>query len=83
MATNKIDCLAAGYAASIISAVCMLSLGILGNYGIYMGAVESMMRWHMFFSLSLSGIIGGMIEAAVISFVTVYVYLWLYYKLAK
>ena len=61
----------------------MLLLGILGNLGVYMGAVEAMMKWHMFFSLSVIGIIGGMIEAAIITFVFVYVIIWLYYKLAK
>ncbi|NOY85969.1 MAG: hypothetical protein GXP52_01540 [Deltaproteobacteria bacterium] len=50
----------------------MLLLGILGNLGLYGGAVEMMMKWHMIFSLSPLGIIGGMVEAAVISFVLLY-----------
>ena len=83
MAKTKVNALAAGYAAAIISAVVMLLLGILGNLGVYMGAVEAMMKWHMFFSLSIGGIIAGMVEAAVISFVLVYTFVWLYYKLAK
>jgi hypothetical protein len=37
-------------------------LGILGNMGFYMGAVEMMSKWHMFFSLTLFGILTGMIE---------------------
>ena len=82
MANRKVNALAAGYAGAIIAAASMLILGILGNLGIYTGAVAMMEQWHMFFSLSISGIIGGMAEAAVITFVFVYVAIWLYYKLA-
>jgi len=61
--------MALGCASAIVSAVIMLLLGILGNLGIYSGAVSMMQEMHMFFSLSLGGIILGMIEAAIISFV--------------
>jgi hypothetical protein len=83
MVKNKINILAASYTAAIVSGVSMFLLGILGNFGVYMGAVDAMMKWHMFFSLSVIGIVGGIIEAAVISFVFVYAYLWVYRKLAK
>lgn len=63
-----------GYAGAIVSAVIMLALGILGNFGIYTGAVLMMQEWHLFFSLSLLGIIGGMIESAVVSFVVLYLF---------
>ncbi len=65
-------------AGAIVSVAVMLLLGIFGNLGIYSGAAEMMMKWHMFFSLSLLGIIGGMIEAAVISFVFLYFFAWIY-----
>ena len=78
---NKLHALNLGYAGAIVSALVMLLLGILGNLGIYTGAVEMMEAWHMFFSLSLLGIIGGIIESVVISFVFLYlfaiVYNWL------
>jgi len=78
---KTLNALALGYAGAIISAICMLLLGILGNMGLYTGAVAMMSEWHMFFSLSIGGIIGGMIEAAIISFVILYafaiVYNWL------
>lgn len=80
MTETKLNALALGYAAAILSAVGMLLLGIGGNIGIYTGAVEMMQQWHMFFSLSITGIIAGMIEAAVISFVFVYAFAWLYNK---
>lgn len=77
---EKLNPLALGYAAAIISAVCMLLLGIGGNIGIYAGAAEQMMEWHMFFSLSVVGIIAGIVEAAIISFVFVYAFGWVYNK---
>ncbi len=77
---KKLKELALGYAAAILSAAGMLLLGILGNIGIYAGAAEQMQKWHMFFSLSVGGIITGVIEAAVISFVFAYAFGWLYNK---
>jgi hypothetical protein len=82
IAKNQINKLTAGYTGAIVAAVSMLLLGILANLGIYVGAAEAMMNWHMFFSLSVFGIIFGMIEAAIITFVFVYVTIWIYYKLA-
>ena len=61
----------------------MLLLGILGNLGIYTGAVEMMQEMHVFFSLSIAGIIAGMIEAAVISFVFMVGLAWIYNKFVK
>jgi hypothetical protein len=61
-----------------VSALTMLILGILGNFGVYGGAVEMMRQWHMFFSLSVGGIIAGMLEAASISFVFIFILGWLY-----
>ncbi len=78
MAGAKLNPLALGYAAAIVSAVSMLLLGILGKLGIYAGAAEMMSQWHMFFSLSLCGIIAGMVEAAVMGFVGATVFGWLY-----
>lgn len=69
---NSIHAVNLGYAGAIVSAVIMLVLGVLGNLGIYSGAVAMMEEWHLFFSLSISGIIGGMIEAAFISFIILY-----------
>jgi hypothetical protein len=74
--------LSLGYAAAIVAAIGMLILGILGNLGIYSGAVQMMEQWHMFFSLTPVGIIAGMIEAAVISFVFAYLLGVFYNKLS-
>jgi len=60
----------------------MIGLGVLGNLGIYTGAVGQMQGWHMFFSLSVGGIIAGMAEAAVWGFVLGFVFAWLYNRFA-
>ncbi|MBU0963171.1 MAG: hypothetical protein KKD48_04680 [Nanoarchaeota archaeon] len=78
---EKLNALALGYAAAIVSAVAMLLLGILGNIGVYSGAVSMMEQWHIFFSLSIIGIFTGMIEAAIISFIFMYAFGWVYNKL--
>ena len=83
MAEKKLNALAIGYAAAIVSALSMLLLGIGGNIGIYAGAAEQMQIWHMFFNLSALGIITGMIEAAIISFVFGYLFGWSYNKFVK
>ena len=83
MAERKLNSRALGIAAVIVAAAIMLLLGILGNLGLYTGAVRMMEAWHMFFNLTPPGIIGGMIEAAVISFVVVYVLAWVYNRLTS
>ena len=66
--TEKLNSLALATSAAIVAGLSMLILGILGNLGIYQGAVEMMSQWHMFFSLTPFGIFTGIIEAALISF---------------
>ena len=73
--------LSLGYAAAIVSAIGMLILAIFGTLGIYTDAVEMMEQWHMFFSLTPAGIIAGMIEAAIISFVILYLFAVFYNRL--
>lgn len=77
----KLNAMAFGYAAAIVSAVIMGMLGIFGRLGIYTNAVEQMQKWHMFFSLSIGGIIAGIIEGAIVSFIFVYAFAWIYNKL--
>lgn len=79
--TQKLNEKALGYSLAIISAGMMLLLGILGNLGIYIGAAEMMQNMHLFFSLSILGIIGGIIEAAIISFVVGWLIALIYNKL--
>jgi len=79
---NKLNPLAFGYAGATVSGLCMLLLGIGWNIGVYSRTAEQMAKWHLLFSKSVLGIIGGIVEAGVISFVFLYVLIWLYNKFA-
>ena len=81
--SEKINMIAFAVSAAIVAALSMLILGILGNIGLYKGAVEMMIKWHMFFSLTSIGIFTGMIEAAVITFIFFAIFGWLYNKLNR
>lgn len=81
MTKNTLNSLALGYAGAILSATYMLIISILGKLGIYTNVIEAMQQWHMFFSLSIVGIIAGMVEAAIFSFVILYLFGLLYNKL--
>jgi len=77
----RLNARAIALAGTIVATAVMLLLGILGNLGIYEGAVEMMIKWHVLFSLSPLGIVGGMIEAGIITFVLLYAFAWTYNKL--
>jgi hypothetical protein len=79
---ETINTLAFATAAAIVAAISMLVLSVAGKMGIYTGAVEMMSQWHMFYSLTPIGIITGMVEAAIISFVFFFLFAWIYKKLA-
>jgi len=70
-----------GYAGAIVSGTLMMLLGILGNLGLYTKGIEAMTQWHLFFSLSVVGIVAGIVEAAVFSFVVLYGFGLIYNKL--
>jgi len=78
---GKLNTIAFGTAAAIIAAFSMLLLSVAGMLGMYTGAVEMMSQWHMFYSLTLFGIIIGMVEAAIISFFFFFLFAWVYTKL--
>ncbi len=80
---TKLDSLALGYTGAILSSLGMILLWILGTSGYYMDAVVMMSGWHMLFSLSVVGLIGGTIEAGVWSFVVLYIFGVIYNKFAK
>ena len=77
---NKLNELALGYASATVSGLGMLLLGIGWNTGLYVNAAEQMAKWHIFFSPSISGIIGGVLEGAVWGFVIAYLFAWVYNK---
>jgi hypothetical protein len=79
----KLNEMAFTIAAAVVSAVVMLALGVLANLGVYTGAAQAMAQWHMFFSLSPVGIVGGMVEAAVVAVVIAYPFAWVYNTVAE
>lgn len=78
-----LDSVALAGAAAVVSAIAMLLLGVFGAVGVYEGAVEAMEQWHLFFEPTLVGTVAGMVEAAVISFVLMYAFAWLYNAFAS
>ena len=75
---TRLDSLALAGAAAIIAAIVMLLVGVLGLFGVYQGGVEMMRQWHLFFEPTILGTIAGMIEAALVTFVCIYVLAFLY-----
>lgn len=65
-------------AAAIWSALFMLVLWLAAQMGFYASAAQSMIGWHMFFDLTPMGLVTGMVEAAVISYVAVYSFVYVY-----
>lgn len=79
---QKLNKLAIGYSAAIISATFILLLGIAGNIGVYEEAAFQMMELHIFFNLSPLGILAGMAEEGAWSFIAGYLFAFLYNKFA-
>ncbi len=77
---EKLNTLALGYSIAILSALWMFIIGILGKFGVALKAVESMQSYHIFFSLSIGGIIAGIIEGAIAGFVIGYLIAYIYNK---
>lgn len=59
----------------------VMSLAALGGY--YLGAYEAMKAWHLFYDLTAAGIISGIVEAAVWSYIAGWLVGWFYNKFAK
>lgn len=68
-------------AGAVFAALSMLLLSIAKLVGIYVPAAEHMEELHMFYDISILGTITGMIEAALITYVSLYVTIWIYNKL--
>ncbi|MFH1405408.1 MAG: hypothetical protein ABIH21_04945 [Patescibacteria group bacterium] len=72
-----------GLAGAIFSALAMLVLSIVNAFGIYTAATEQMQTMHMFYTPDVVGTITGMIEAAVITYISLFVFVLIYNKLLK
>lgn len=80
---KKLNPIAVGLSVGIISGVGMLILGVLATFGVYTEAFEAMKVWHIWFDATAIGIIAGIVEAFVLSFVGGYLFAWLYNMLNK
>lgn len=80
---NKLNTNSIAVAAGIWSVLFMLVMWLLANMGLYVSAAEQMSKLHMFFNLTLVGLISGMIEAGVVSFLLVYSFAFVYNIVVK
>ncbi len=58
-----------GISLALISGICMLLLSLLGLAGYMQEAVNMMQVWHLGYQLTFIGILIGIVEAAVLSYV--------------
>lgn len=74
---------ALGLSLATLSALSMLVISLLALGGYYTGAYEAMKAWHVFYDLTAVGILGGIVEAAVFSYIAGWLIGWFYNKFAK
>jgi len=67
---EKLNAWALGFSLAIYGALIMLLLSILGVLGLFESAVSIMESFHIAYSLSLGGIIIGILEAAIFCFMS-------------
>jgi len=79
---NKCNANALGISLAVVSGLGMLILSLVGLAGYGLAAVASMQEWHIFFSLSWIGIIGGIIEAGIAGYIGGYIIAAVYNKYA-
>ncbi|MBU0531638.1 MAG: hypothetical protein ABIG32_02610 [Candidatus Uhrbacteria bacterium] len=70
-----------GLAGAVVSALSMLLLSLGNAVGLYVGATTQMQAWHMFYTPTVGGTITGMIEAAIITYIFLFVLAWLYNRM--
>lgn len=76
----KLNPFALAYTLAVFSAGCMLVLSLLGKFGYCLSAIEMMKSWHLSYSLTFIGIVGGMAEAALFGLAIGFIIGWLYNK---
>tara|TARA_Y100000310_G_scaffold343027_1_gene448808 strand:+ start:4979 stop:5227 length:249 start_codon:yes stop_codon:yes gene_type:complete len=80
MKGKGLDPKAFGKSLAVVSALFMLALSIAARSGVYTSAAEQMIKWHMFYSLTATGIVTGIIEAAVFGYVFGWLIVYFYNK---
>ncbi len=79
---KKLSPNAIGLAAAILSTVCMLVIGVLAMFEIRMEAFEMMKTMHLWFDATVVGVLLGMVEAFVFTYVAGFLFALLYNRLA-
>lgn len=82
MAETELNPLALGYSAAVLGGLIMLILSIVGLLGRGAEAVRIMQAYHIWYSLSVVGIVLGIIEGAIASFVGGYLIAYFYNRSA-
>ena len=80
MAKQKLDERAFAYTLAVISAGFVVLITVFSYLGLYLGAVASMIRWHMFYTLDPLGIVLGIAESSIWGLFTGYAIAWVYNK---
>lgn len=78
--SNKCNSHALGVAIGGVSALYMLALSLLGLGGYMLEAVAAMEAWHIWYDLTLVGVILGTVEAGVFGYVAGYLIALFYNK---
>ena len=79
---SKCNANALGIALAFVSGLAMLILGLLGAAGYAQEAVQIMQAFHIWFDVTAVGIIAGIIEAAVFSYIAGWLIAAVYNKYA-
>jgi len=70
-------------AGALFSALFMFSLSILNAFGLYTSATKSMEALHLFYRPDVLGTLTGMLEAAVITYVSIFIFVSIYNALDR
>ena len=80
---KKIHINAWALTGALTSSLFMLILSLVNEFGLYTSATREMMKWHMYYSPTVQGTVLGMIEAGVLAYIVIYVFLTLHKYLEK
>jgi hypothetical protein len=69
---------ALGIAIGAVCALGMLVLSVVGLAGYGQEAVSAMQAWHIWYDLSVVGIIAGIIEAGIVGYIGGFLIAWFY-----
>ncbi|PJA89745.1 MAG: hypothetical protein CO137_02620 [Candidatus Magasanikbacteria bacterium CG_4_9_14_3_um_filter_32_9] len=68
-------------AGAIFAGITMVTLTIVNSFGIYTGATLVMQDVHMYYNTSFWGTLTGVIEAGIITYLSIWLFIWIYNQL--